>query len=177
MGAPFEIRRARLTDAVPIAAVHAASARLAYASIFPSDAAKPSAASLTPGWASTLADAEVFVATESAVISAVVALVQDDMVPAGWRLTRLYVHPNTWGRGIGRSLHDVVLDHAGDRGLKAMNLWVLEANSRARRMYERWGWRLVPGPTLPNDFEQIVDVLYQRSVRAGGSQSRRTISP
>jgi hypothetical protein len=38
-------------------------------------------------------------------------------------------------------LHDRVLEElrAGGHGIVA--LWVLEANVRARSMYERWGWR------------------------------------
>jgi GNAT superfamily N-acetyltransferase len=166
MGDGFGIRRAGVADATAVASVHATSAGVAYASIFPRAAPKPSIASLRPGWHSTLVDpdAVVFVAHEGDDVRAVIALVRDDAVTAGWRLTRLYVHPETWGKGMGRALHGIVLAEARVRGLTQLNLWVLEGNDRARAMYGRWGWRLVPGATLPNSIPEIFDVLYRRDL-------------
>jgi GNAT superfamily N-acetyltransferase len=60
------------------------------------------------------------------------------------QIVRLYVDPGHWGRGIGRRLHDVALDHLRRAGYRVVVLWVLEANVRARAMYERWGWQATP---------------------------------
>jgi GNAT superfamily N-acetyltransferase len=57
------------------------------------------------------------------------------------QVRRLYVDPDHWGCGIGRRLHDRVLEHLRAGGQGVVALWVLEANARARSMYERWGWR------------------------------------
>lgn len=55
-------------------------------------------------------------------------------------LSRLYVAPSHWGRGIGRLLYERAIDHIRDAGYRDITLWVLEANDRARRWYERLGW-------------------------------------
>ena len=57
-----------------------------------------------------------------------------------------------------------MLEDALERGLPDLNLWVLERNHRARRMYERRAWELVPGRCLPNDDPTVLDVLYQRQL-------------
>ncbi len=83
-------------------------------------------------------------------------------IPTGLLLHKLYVDPERQGRGLGVALHDLALSRARERGAEAINLWVLEANTAARRLYERNGWRLVPGRTLANEPPSIVDVLYER---------------
>ncbi len=51
-----------------------------------------------------------------------------------------YVHPHWWGRRIGRPLLERALDEAGELGFDHVALWVLEANTRARRIYAEHGW-------------------------------------
>ncbi|MBN4059684.1 GNAT family N-acetyltransferase, partial [Acidimicrobium ferrooxidans] len=75
--------------------------------------------------------------------------------------SRLYVGPDHWACGIGGLLHDHAVAHARDLGAKELNLWVLEANTRAWAMYERRGWTLVAGFKLENEPPEIVDVLYE----------------
>ena len=53
----------------------------------------------------------------------------------------LYLHPRAWGRGLGRELHGAALDDLRAQGFTVATLWVLESNERARRFYERQGWR------------------------------------
>jgi GNAT superfamily N-acetyltransferase len=56
-------------------------------------------------------------------------------------LFALYVDPGRWSSGAGRALLA-----AGEEELARLHaeatLWVLEANARARRFYERGGWEL-----------------------------------
>lgn len=85
-------------------------------------------------------------------------------MPSGLVLKRLYVEPALWGSDIGPLLHDWAIDHAAAGEVRGLNLWVLEANTRARRMYQSRGWRHVPGPTLPNDDPTIVVDLYERPI-------------
>jgi GNAT superfamily N-acetyltransferase len=74
------------------------------------------------------------------------------------QIVRLYVDPGHWGRGIGRRLHDQALAHLRRAGYRVADLWVLEANGRARAMYERWGWRAVPG--RQTQFPGVDEVSY-----------------
>jgi GNAT superfamily N-acetyltransferase len=72
-------------------------------------------------------------------------------------LDGLYVVPEHWGTGVADRLHDAALDHCRSLGDGECRLWVLEENGRARRFYERRGWRLdgttrvVPFPPNPLD--------------------------
>ena len=167
---PIALRVAGAVDAAPIARVHCAAALAGYADIFPPEATKPTPESLRSGWEELLDDprTEVAVATSgegaTAPVIGSVAVTAASSVPSGLLLTRLYVEPARWGSGVGSRLHEWALTAARERGATSLNLWVLEANGRARAMYERRGWRLVPGWTLPNDPPTIHDVLYERTL-------------
>jgi diamine N-acetyltransferase len=75
-------------------------------------------------------------------------------VEACW-LHGFYVLPEYWGTGVAGELHDAALAQMPD--CPELRLWVLEENNRARRFYERRGWRLngetreVPFPPHPLD--------------------------
>ena len=56
-------------------------------------------------------------------------------------LRHLAVHPSAWGRGLAGAVVDVVVERARARGSTSLDLWVLDDNHRARRLYERLGWR------------------------------------
>jgi GNAT superfamily N-acetyltransferase len=160
----IEVRRAVLGDLGSITSVHSAAALAGYRSIFPPDAAKPTPRALEPEWDRLLRDPSVSVlVAEDAEVVGCAALVPDAAVPSGWVMARLYVAPHRWADGIGTLLHDRVLLDAAERGLPRLHLWVLEANARARSMYERRGWMLVPGRTLaPFGGEPpILEVLYE----------------
>jgi GNAT superfamily N-acetyltransferase len=57
--------------------------------------------------------------------------------PGAVELAAIHVEPDRVGTGVGRLLMADALPHLGDHGV----LWVLEQNERARRFYERGGWR------------------------------------
>jgi GNAT superfamily N-acetyltransferase len=56
-------------------------------------------------------------------------------------IMRLYTHPRGWGRGAGQALLDCALDALRAAGLTQAWLNTEERNVRARRFYERHGWR------------------------------------
>jgi GNAT superfamily N-acetyltransferase len=56
-------------------------------------------------------------------------------------LRDLYVVPSAWGVGVAVALMQTALDWIAAHGAKEAFLWVGEANSRARRFYEREGWK------------------------------------
>jgi GNAT superfamily N-acetyltransferase len=59
-------------------------------------------------------------------------------IDACW-LHGLYVVPEAWGTGVAVALHDAALAALPD--CAEVKLWVLEENRRARRFYEKHGWR------------------------------------
>jgi GNAT superfamily N-acetyltransferase len=84
------------------------------------------------------------------------------LVSAEW-LDGLYVVPERWGTGLAGELHDRALALVRDLGSERCHLWVLEDNSRARRFYERRGWRqngqtrVVEFPPNPLDIGYSLD--------------------
>ncbi len=81
---------------------------------------------------------------------------------AGW-LNGLYVLPEEWGSGVALALHAAAVAELAREHATA-KLWVLEANGRARRFYERHGWRengekrVVPFPPRPLDVGYSLDL-------------------
>ncbi len=53
----------------------------------------------------------------------------------------LAVHPDFWGQGVGQRLLEAALDFIRSQGLDRARLWVGEENWRARRFYQRLGFR------------------------------------
>ncbi|MDN6332879.1 MAG: GNAT family N-acetyltransferase, partial [Micrococcaceae bacterium] len=54
-------------------------------------------------------------------------------------VTSIYLLPEYVGQGIGWRLWSTALDQLGASGHDSVTLWVLEANDRGRRFYERAG--------------------------------------
>jgi GNAT superfamily N-acetyltransferase len=80
----------------------------------------------------------------------------------GCELTTLYVHPRSWGAGLGGALHDVAVAHLRSHGCRSATLWVFEANARARRFYEARGWLPDPGVVEEGDADWPVRALRYR---------------
>lgn len=64
----------------------------------------------------------------------------DGRIIAGFaHVSGIAVDPDLWGRGLATA----VLAHCENTALTTLQLHVLESNTRARRLYERLGWRLL----------------------------------
>ncbi len=75
-------------------------------------------------------------------------------------LNGFYVLPERWGSDVAPALYDAAVELIRGSGAAVAHLWVLEANTRARRFYERRGWR-VNGTTRVVDYSpHPVDVGY-----------------
>jgi GNAT superfamily N-acetyltransferase len=61
-------------------------------------------------------------------------------LPGAAELYAIHVDPDLVGTGVGRLLMDHALDQLATLGGDRAVLWVLEANGRARRFYDRGGW-------------------------------------
>lgn len=61
--------------------------------------------------------------------------------PALAHLRALFVEPEWWGSGLARELHTAALAEATRQGFSSIRLFTPVAQARARRFYEREGWR------------------------------------
>ena len=140
------IRAATADDVGALAAVHAEAIALAYAGIFDAGLPPPTADQLVGRWALLIATPGAWIALaeqDGVAIGMVGARPSLDAgSPAGTgEIVGLHVGPAWWGRGVGRTLFDTAVDAAGRLGLAPLRLWALQANLRARHLYERRGWR------------------------------------
>ena len=76
----------------------------------------------------------------------------DDAAEDVGEVPAIYLDPEVVGRGIGRRLFEAVTEELRRAGFGRATLWVLEANERARRFYERAGWRW-DGTVSRHDFD------------------------
>ena len=137
----MEVRTATPDDADDIARVQQETWRVAYAHVFPAaelatefiDAGRwrRNIETPPPGWST-------FVAGEPVVGFACVGPSRDEHGVG--ELYAIYVHPDAWSTGAGREL----IERAEEQLVRRYDdatLWVLQENARARRFYERAGWR------------------------------------
>ena len=79
-------------------------------------------------------------------------------------LYALYVHPVWWSTGTGRALLDHVLAKARTAGYARITLWVLEANARARRFYQRAGFTPDGARHVLDDLGGVTEIRYRRAL-------------
>jgi GNAT superfamily N-acetyltransferase len=153
------VREARADEAETLVRIQAEASLAALAHVFPPDRYPYPYDAVRERWQVVLADADARVLVAEAGDAAVgVAAVRP-----GW-LDGLYVVPERWGTGAAPLLHDRALAAVRGMGSRECRLWVLDANDRARRFYERRGWRengttrAVPFPPNPIDVGYGIDL-------------------
>jgi GNAT superfamily N-acetyltransferase len=62
-------------------------------------------------------------------------------IPALAHFWQLFVLPEWWGRGVAPLLHDAAAEEMRARGFEQARLYTPSGHARARRFYERRGWR------------------------------------
>jgi GNAT superfamily N-acetyltransferase len=62
-------------------------------------------------------------------------------IPGLAHLWQLFVLPAWWGRGVAPLLHEAAIAEIRARGYEAARLYTPALHARARRFYERRGWR------------------------------------
>lgn len=142
------IREARIGDEAAIARVHVAAWRAGYRGMMPDaflDALSEDARAKR--WQAVMANPKpgrrVVVAVDdgdSIVGFAGVGPARDDTGTRG-ELYMINLAPTAWGRGIASALLDRCVKDLSALGHREAILWVLRQNSRARRFYEREGWK------------------------------------
>lgn len=155
----IEIRHAHIDEAEALAELQRAASLAALGHIFPPERYPFPMEEVRGRWRDAVGDADVEVVLAQAGNRAVgLACVRRE-----W-LDGLYVVPEEWGSGVACALHDHALALVADLGSQRCHLWVLEHNARARRFYERRGWRengdtrVVPFPPNPIDVGYTIDL-------------------
>ena len=74
----------------------------------------------------------------------------------------LYVTPDWWSSGTGRTLMSCAVAALTDACYERAVLWVLEANARARRFYERAGWVPDGASNVLGVLGGVVEIRYTR---------------
>ncbi|MBW3587915.1 MAG: GNAT family N-acetyltransferase [Actinobacteria bacterium] len=146
------IRPARKSEAEQLAELHVKTWQQAYAGLLPDQyLASLESSQRLPMWQHLLASPErvaIFVA-------------ESDSRPIGFscgggpsepastegvaELWSIYLLKEFWDKGIGKRLHDALLDELKSRAFREVFLWVMESNARTREWYERQGWTLDGG--------------------------------
>jgi ribosomal protein S18 acetylase RimI-like enzyme len=144
----------------------------------PGDAAAITAVLLAAGleaWADFLGAERIEAANRGRQHQADLVAVDDGGVFAfvAWDATtgeiqRLSTHPRAKGRGAGRALLDRALDALRAAGHTEAWLNTEERNERARRFYERHGWRQ-EGPARVRDWQgaRLVEPRYVKHLEPG----------
>lgn len=142
----YRIRRASPDDARSVAEVHVDSWRHAYRGMLP-DAYldRLSVDDREAMWREAFAEdtSGAFVAEVGDRIVGFASFGpsrDDDASETVAEVPAIYVEPSEVGRGVGRRLLEAATAALRDAGYRRATLWVLEANERARRFYEKSGW-------------------------------------
>jgi GNAT superfamily N-acetyltransferase len=171
-GRPIAVDRATPADAEEAARVHTASAAASYRGIAPPE--RGGLARRTGVWREILADpaSRSFVARDAGRMVGVLHIGPFRDHPHRGALRILYVLEAWWGSGAGQRLIDTA--HAElARDYEEAVLTVLAANARARRFYERNGWRLAETLVEPHFGGIPTEVArYRRSMRAKAGSKR-----
>ncbi len=170
------IRPAKTADAANIARVHIAAWQSAYAGLFPDDFLMSlSLESREAQWVWTLTGStnKTAVAERDGKIVGFVSYGpahDDDCDPElVAEIIAIYVDPDSWGNQIGTMLYEFAADDLSGQSFVVVTLWVLEANARARRFYERRGFEL-DGKTSTNSLGPPLQVVgYRRELLAESS--------
>jgi GNAT superfamily N-acetyltransferase len=138
------VRQARPADASAVAAVHVRSWQVGYRGLLPAeylDALQPEDRArhyrfgdLDPRRPSTI------VALEAGAICGFASTGPCGDADDTGELLALYVDPDSWGLGIGRTLLLEARARLTQRGFGRAILWVLAGNERAERFYRADGW-------------------------------------
>jgi GNAT superfamily N-acetyltransferase len=141
----MDIRRATAADIESLAYIDSEAWRAAYAGLMP-DAYldRMTAGAMAAHWMASLEREaakrrQTLVADDGWVVPGY-ATVGPDTDSDDGLLYLMYVLPQKWGQGVGRALMDASIAALRDAGHRRAALWVLQANSRARRFYEAGGW-------------------------------------
>lgn len=151
------LRRATLPDLPGLLDVQETGAIRALASVFPQDDYPFPRADLERRWASEIenpdVDVQVVVRDEGSV-DGFVAIRGDELLHFGTAV-------ETWGSGLAATVHAEIIELLAAGGTTLAWLRVFEQNPRARRFYEKMGWRPTQRRSLSSFAPYPVLVAYE----------------
>ncbi len=84
---------------------------------------------------------------------------------SGGELYALNVDPDSWGGGVGAALLSAAQQELAALGHTDASLWVVPGNERARRFYERNGWRATSDERTEDVLGvPVADLRYEREL-------------
>ncbi|MBD0347542.1 MAG: GNAT family N-acetyltransferase [Thermoleophilia bacterium] len=167
------VRVAAPADAEALARVHVESWRSAYRRLLPPDYLDAlTVAARTPRWRQRLRHVgprESVVAAERDGVVVGFASAGPSRDPdcdgrVSGELYAIYLLEHEWGRSTGRALHDAAIEALRDARFADAMLWVLAANERARRFYERQGWAADGTTKVESYGVRVTEVRYRRAL-------------
>ena len=156
----IQIRSATVRDARAIAEVHVAAWRQAYRGLLPDDSLdrlsveerekqrREYLEDPLSEWGTLVADD----AGRVVGFSTYGPSRDQDATDSTGEVPAIYLDPDVVGTGIGRELFAETIAALRSAGFTRASLWVLEGNVRARRFYEKAGWRW-DGTISQHDFD------------------------
>jgi diamine N-acetyltransferase len=171
----WTIRRARADDAGALALVAGATLLETFHGLIPAadlvaHATGKSSAEAFAGWIAD-PDSWVFYAgapgTDAPLGYAVLTTPDfppEALAPGDWELRRIYTLAAAHGTGLGPALMAHALREARGRGHARLLLGVHPDNQRARRFYERTGFRVVGERTFAVGSQRFTDPIYALAV-------------
>lgn len=130
------LRPALVSEVPELVAMQEIAAVAALSHIFPQDEYPFPRAAVEAGWVAEIGrpDVDVFVVSERGRIKGFAAVRADELLHFGTAI-------DTWGSGLAARMNDEVLSRLAAAGHASAWLRVFEQNHRARRFYEKVGWR------------------------------------
>jgi GNAT superfamily N-acetyltransferase len=165
MSSIFEIRPAKIEDALAMARVHVDTWRTTYVGIIPDEyLANLSYERSQAGWCEHFADPQGSTAFVAEVGGQVVALacggpLREALEDFDGELYVLYILEAYQGMGCGRLLIKRVVHELESLGYHSLVIWVLKENP-ACQFYERLGGRLAGEKLIEIGGKQLVDAAY-----------------
>jgi ribosomal protein S18 acetylase RimI-like enzyme len=142
----MNLRPALPDDALAVGRVHVRAWQAAYRGLMPEEylnglrpqerAQRYDFASLDPSKPRTLVALEA----DALLGFATIAPARDEDAAGQGELCALYVDPDCWGRGVGRTLVSAARSDLSRLGFTQAVLWVMAGNARAQRFYRADGW-------------------------------------
>jgi GNAT superfamily N-acetyltransferase len=118
----------------------------------------------TSDWQRWLTPGATFICCGPAGARGMVAGLRDEIDPAVVHLMAMWVHPAIRGSGAADELVAAILAWAESQGAGSVRLRVIQGNSRARRFYERIGFRPTGHKTV-RERDGEIEIQMERNSR------------
>lgn len=91
----------------------------------------------------------------------VVDMVEDFPQKGEWIIGLMLLHPNTRGKGLGKAIHNIIVDIARENKVKKLRVGVVQQNENALKYWKRIGYKEVErtSPRMFGQKESIIIVL------------------